>query len=220
MFDRIVDRYDLLNDALSLGFDRWWRRRTAAAVVASVRPGAVLLDLGCGTGRLGELLTGRCRVVGLDVSGAMLEAARRRLGDRGDLVLGSAFRLPFAGGTLDGAVSGFVLRNLDDLPAAFGELARILRPGSPVAIVDITEPRGRVAGRLFDAYFSRAAPALGSLAGRRREYGYLARSLAQLPPPDEVCGLLATAGFEAARARSLAPGMVTLWTARRRPGGT
>jgi demethylmenaquinone methyltransferase / 2-methoxy-6-polyprenyl-1,4-benzoquinol methylase len=159
------------------------------------------------------LLAGRCRVVGLDVSHGMLEAARRRLGDRVRLVRGSVFRLPFAGASLDGAVSGFVLRNLDDLPAAFAELARVLRPGSPVAVVDITEPRGQVAGRLFDAYFSRAAPALGSLVGRRREYGYLARSLAQLPPPDQVCELLRAAGFADVRARSLAPGMVTLWTA-------
>jgi len=145
----------------------------------------------------------------------MLEAARRRLGDRVRLVRGSVFRLPFAHATLGGAVSGFVLRNLEDLPAAFAELARVLRPGSPVGIVDITEPQGPVAGRLFDAYFSRAAPALGSLVGRRREYGYLARSLAQLPPPNDVCDLLRGAGFEAVRARSLAPGMVTLWTARR-----
>ena len=117
MFDQVVPRYDLLNDLLSLGFDRWWRRRTAAAV--AVPRGSIVLDLGCGT------------------------------------------------------------------------------------------------GRLFDAYFSRAAPALGSLVGRREAYGYLARSLAQLPPPGEVSAMLDAAGFEAVATRSLAPGMVTLWTARR-----
>jgi demethylmenaquinone methyltransferase/2-methoxy-6-polyprenyl-1,4-benzoquinol methylase len=213
MFDRIVGRYDLLNDALSFGFDRWWRRRTSATV--AVPRGSIVLDLGCGTGRLGELLADRCRVVGVDVSLAMLAAARRRLGPRVRLVQGSAFGLPFSDRTIDGAVSGFVLRNLDDLPAAFAELARVLRPGSPAAIVDITEPRGRVAGRLFDAYLSRAAPLLGSLVGRREAYGYLARSLAQLPPPGEVSAMLEAAGFETVATRSLAPGVVTLWTARR-----
>ncbi len=213
MFDQIVERYDLLNDLLSFGFDRWWRRRTAAAVV--VPPGSVVLDLGCGTGRLGELLAERCRVIGLDVSPGMLAAAARRLGGRVRLVRGSVFRLPVADTSVDGAVSGFVLRNLDGLPAAFAELARVLRPGAPIALVDITEPRGRLAGRLFDAYFSWAAPALGSLVGRRQAYGYLARSLAQLPPPGEVAEMLERAGFDAAATRSLAPGMVTLWTARR-----
>ena len=213
MFDQVVPRYDLLNDLLSLGFDRWWRRRTAAAV--AVPRGSIVLDLGCGTGRLGELLAARCRVVGMDVSPAMLAAARRRLGPRVRLVQGSAFGLPFPDRSVDGAVSGFVLRNLDDLPAAFAELARVLRPGGPVALVDITEPRGRVAGRLFDAYFSKAAPALGWLVGRREAYGYLARSLAQLPPPGEVSAMLDAAGFEAVATRPLAPGMVTLWTARR-----
>ncbi|MDP9343751.1 MAG: ubiquinone/menaquinone biosynthesis methyltransferase [Actinomycetota bacterium] len=213
MFDQIVSRYDLLNDLLSFGFDRWWRRRTVASV--TVPRGAIVLDLGCGTGRLGELLAGRCRVVGVDVSAGMLAEASRRLGPRVRLVRGSMFHLPFAGESLEGAVSGFVLRNLDDLPAAFAELARVLRPGAPVGIVDVTEPRGRLAGRLFDAYFSWAAPALGSLVGRRDAYRYLARSLAQLPPPGEVAEMLEQAGFDVVRARSLAPGMVTLWTARR-----
>ena len=213
MFDEIVPRYDLVNGLLSAGFDRWWRRQAASAI--DVPRGSVVLDLGCGTGRLGELLAARCRVVGVDVSAHMLAAARRRLRGSVRLVQGSAFRLPFPDGALDGAVSGFVLRNLADIPGAFAELSRVLREGAPVGIVDITEPPGRLRRRLFDAYFSAAAPALGALIGRRDAYRYLVRSLANLPPPDEVAALLERHGFAGAAARSLAPGMVTLWTARR-----
>jgi demethylmenaquinone methyltransferase/2-methoxy-6-polyprenyl-1,4-benzoquinol methylase len=217
MFDDLVPRYDLLNDLLSLGFDRWWRRRAAAAMVAP--PGDRILDLGCGTGRLGRLLSTRYRVVGVDVSHAMLVAAARRTrhdpGPGARFVQASAFRLPFADGVFGGAVSAFVLRNLDDLPGAFAELARVLRPAAGVALVDITEPASPSLRRAFDAYFRVAAPALGSLVGKRDAYRYLVSSLAHLPPRDRVCDLLEQAGFTAARADVLRPGMVTLWAAAR-----
>jgi demethylmenaquinone methyltransferase/2-methoxy-6-polyprenyl-1,4-benzoquinol methylase len=210
MFDDVVRRYDLLNDVLSLGFDRWWRRKTVAALGA---PHGPVLDLGCGTGRLGERLAGRSAVVGVDLSHAMLLAARARLGGRMRLVAGSAYRLPFAERTFSGAVSGFVLRNLDDLPRAFAEVGRVLEPGAGIAMVDITEPASPVLRRAFDAYFRVAAPAVGAWVGKRDAYRYLVRSLVQLPPPDAICSMLDHAGFRSSRARTLAPGMVTLWTA-------
>jgi demethylmenaquinone methyltransferase/2-methoxy-6-polyprenyl-1,4-benzoquinol methylase len=212
MFDRIVRRYDVLNDVLSLGFDRRWRSAAAAELRSSNGP---VLDLGCGTGRLGERLLDRGAVVGLDVSRPMLLQARSRLDGRIGLVQGSAFRLPFRDRAFGAAVSGFVLRNLDDLPGAFAELARVMKPRAIAALVDITEPRSRSLRAAFDAYFRVAAPAVGSLAGQRDAYRYLVRSLAHLPPPHEVCALLEAAGFVGVRARTLAPGMVTLWTAIR-----
>jgi demethylmenaquinone methyltransferase/2-methoxy-6-polyprenyl-1,4-benzoquinol methylase len=145
----------------------------------------------------------------------MLREARRRYGERVALVQGSAFRLPFADSTFGGAVSAFVLRNLDDLPGAFGELARVVSPGGGLALVDITEPSRPVTRRLFDAYFETAAPALGALVGRREEYRYLVRSLAQLPPPQELCDMLRSAGFAGCSARPLTGGMVTLFTCTR-----
>jgi len=213
MFDDIVTRYDLLNDVLSVGFDRWWRRRAAASVTAP--PGSPILDIGCGTGRLGERLVRTHPVMGVDISHAMLVEARARRDARMQLVQGSAFRLPFGDETFAGAVSGFVLRNLDDLPAAFAELARVLRHGAVVALLDITEPASPTRRRAFDSYFRVAAPALGSLVGKRDAYRYLVGSLAHLPSRQEVCGQLERAGFRDARARGLAPGMVTLWTAKR-----
>jgi demethylmenaquinone methyltransferase/2-methoxy-6-polyprenyl-1,4-benzoquinol methylase len=213
MFDGLVERYDLLNDVLSFGLDRWWRRAAAAALQAA--PGDRVLDLGCGTGRLGSLLSPRHRVTGLDVSFAMLRQARRGSSGRPALVQGSAFHLPFADGSFGGAVSAFVLRNLDDLPAAFAELARVVAEGGGIALVDITEPTRPWMRRLFDAYFGVAAPALGTLVGKRDEYVYLVRSLAHLPPPDELREILDREGFVGCRARALTGGMVTLVSATR-----
>jgi demethylmenaquinone methyltransferase / 2-methoxy-6-polyprenyl-1,4-benzoquinol methylase len=213
MFDDIVVRYDLLSDLLSFGFDRWWRREAAGAVAAP--PGSLVLDLGCGTGRLGERLAGRHRMVGVDVSMEMLRACRARLGGRFPVVQGSAFALPFADGTFGGAVSAFVLRNLADFQAAFAECARVLVAGASVSIVDSTEPRNQLWRKAFDAYFSVAPPLLGRLSASPDVYVYLSRSLAQLPPPKEVSAQMTAAGFRTVRHRVLPPGMVTLWTARR-----
>jgi demethylmenaquinone methyltransferase/2-methoxy-6-polyprenyl-1,4-benzoquinol methylase len=222
MFDEIVPRYDLVNDVLSMGMDRWWRRAVMRSLRAEI--GAPVLDVGCGTGRLAELAARDHRVVGVDVSFEMLAAASARRPASGDpstpagrvhLVQGSVFRLPFADGAFGGAVSGFVLRNLDDLPGAFAELTRVLQAGAGISIVDITEPASPLRRRLFDAYFRVAAPLAGGLAGQRDAYRYLVRSLANLPPPQEVGRMLADAGAERVRWRALPPGMVTLWTARR-----
>jgi len=217
MFDDIVERYDLVNGLLSLGLDSVWRRAAARAIGAT--GGGPVLDLGCGTGKLGGLLGSRRHVIGLDLSHPMLVRARAGSGARLSLVQGSAYALPFGPGTFSGAVSGFVLRNLQDLPAAFDELARVLRPGAGVALVDITEPRNRTLRRLFDGYFGTVAPTLGAAVGKRDAYRYLVGSLEQLPPPHQVVSLLEDAGFEGCEARPLTGGMVTLFTANRGGAG-
>jgi demethylmenaquinone methyltransferase/2-methoxy-6-polyprenyl-1,4-benzoquinol methylase len=154
-------------------------------------------------------------VVGVDVSHPMLVAARRAQGSQLLLVQASAFRLPFADGAFEGAVSGFVLRNLDDLPAALDELARVLAPGAGVALLDATDPPPGPFRPLFHLYFGTVAPLLGTLAGKRREYEYLARSLGQIPPALELCRLLRQAGFTECASRPLTGGAVTLFIARR-----
>jgi demethylmenaquinone methyltransferase/2-methoxy-6-polyprenyl-1,4-benzoquinol methylase len=214
MFDDVVDRYGLVNSILSLGLDRLWRR--AALRAAATPPGTVALDLGCGTGELtASLARAGVRAVGVDASAGMIAAAHRGAAPRTAFVRGSAFRLPFAPASFDAAVSAFVLRNLADLPGAFAEIARVLRPGAPVALVDITEPPSDALRRLFDAYFGVAAPALGSLVGHRDAYRYLARSVEHLPPATDLCAELRRAGFDRVRAHPLTGGMVTLFSGRR-----
>jgi demethylmenaquinone methyltransferase/2-methoxy-6-polyprenyl-1,4-benzoquinol methylase len=217
MFDGLAGRYDALNLILSLGLDRAWRR--AAARTAATRPGDVVLDLGCGTGDLSVALVRQgVRVVGVDASAGMLSAAVARALRGVDLVRGSAFRLPFRDGVFGAVASAFVLRNLDDLPAAFAELARVTRPGGRVALLDITEPPWRALRLGFDAYFGVAAPVLGRLSGHPGEYRYLVRSVAHLPPVTDLCADLRRAGFEHVRARSLTGGVVTLFTGKRAEG--
>ena len=217
MFDDIVARYDLLNGVLSFGLDRRWRRATVEAL--RISPGDPVLDLGCGTGDLARLLAGAGgRVVGVDISHKMLLEAKAKLRGRARVVLGSVFALPFRDRAFAAAGSAFVLRNLFDLEAPFRELARVVEPGGRIALVDITEPRSRPIRQLFDAYFGTVAPALGALVGKRDAYRYLVRSVAQLPPPAQVCAMLARAGFEQPRAKPLTGGMVTLFTAMRAAG--
>ena len=217
LFDGIVGRYDLLNGVLSLGLDRVWRRAAARATVA--RPGDRALDLGCGTGDLAAALARRgARVTGVDVSAGMLAAAWSRCLPGVDLVRGSAFRLPFRDGAFGSVASAFVLRNLDDLPAAFRELARVTRAGGGLALVDITQPASPAIRWGFDAYFRVAAPALGVMTGRRDAYRYLVRSVAHLPAVTDLCADLRRAGFERARARPLTGGVVTLFTGKRAGG--
>jgi demethylmenaquinone methyltransferase/2-methoxy-6-polyprenyl-1,4-benzoquinol methylase len=217
MFDGLAGRYDLMNLVLSLGLDRAWRR--AAAKAAASRQGDLVLDLGCGTGDLSAaLVRAGARVVGLDASAGMLAAAAARDLRGVDLVRGSAFRIPFHEGAFGGVASAFVLRNLDDLPGAFRELARVTRPNGRLALVDITEPPWRAIRTGFDAYFRVAAPALGALSGHPGEYRYLVASVAHLPPATDLCAELRRAGFERVRARPLTGGVVTLFTGNRAGG--
>jgi demethylmenaquinone methyltransferase/2-methoxy-6-polyprenyl-1,4-benzoquinol methylase len=203
MFDRVAPRYDVLNRVLSFGTDIGWRR--AAAARARLGSGEVALDVGVGTGDLAFALLAlsdpTARVLGLDLSPAMLErsvrrAARRGLAGRYTALLGSAGAVPLPDASMDRVVSGFTLRNIADLPRGLREFRRVLRPGGRAVLLELSHPPGRRFARLYSVYFENVAPAMaGLLGGDRAAYHYLPRSLAPFPGAERLAELLREAGF-------------------------
>ena len=207
MFGRIVPRYDLVNRLMTMGLDRRWRRETAALARPS---GAIALDIATGTGDLAlELASqGARRVVGADFCAEMLAAAVAKAaragsaGSRGlghrceiDFLAGDTTRLPFDDDTFDCIVNGFMLRNVTDLPAAFGELRRVLRPGGRLACLDLTPPRGPMHG-LFGFYIARVVPLLGGVvSGHYSAYRWLGQSLRPHPDAETLAAIMRAAGL-------------------------
>jgi demethylmenaquinone methyltransferase / 2-methoxy-6-polyprenyl-1,4-benzoquinol methylase len=211
MFDAIAGRYEVVNRIVSLGMDRGWRHRCIDAL--GLPTGSVVLDVACGTGDLCRELAGRGQTpVGVDLSPGMLSHARTPA----PLVLADALNAPFRSTVFDGAVSGFALRNVVDLGALFAELARVVRPGGRISLLDLAEPEAGLL-RLGHRYWSNyAVPVVGSLLSDAEAYRYLPRSLAYLPPPPEMVKLLEHAGFAAVEHEPLSGGISQLYVATRR----
>ena len=210
MFDAIAPRYDLLNRLLTFRLDVGWRDRAVRAL--RLGPGAVVLDLAAGTGDLcRDLQAGGYRPVAVDLSLGMLRHARTSA----PLVQGDALRLPFADGTAEGAVSGFALRNFVDLGSFFDELARVVRPGGRIALLDVAEPPNPILRAGHRVYFGRVVPKVGGLLSDRAAYRYLPESVAYLPAIDEMLTRLGKAGFGAITHRLLTGGIAQLVSATR-----
>jgi len=211
MFDRIAPVYDVMNRAMTLGLDRRWRRLAALAVV---RPGDDVLDSCCGTGDL-AIADARAggRVTGVDFSEAMLERARRKAPELA-WVRADALDLPFADGTFDVATVAFGVRNVADLDAGLSELARVLRPGGRLAVLEITRPRG-VLRAFFRLWFDVLVPLAGKVLPGGAAYTYLPASVRRFPGPDDLARAIERAGFTAVGYRLLAGGIVALHVAER-----
>jgi demethylmenaquinone methyltransferase/2-methoxy-6-polyprenyl-1,4-benzoquinol methylase len=212
MFDRIAPAYDRMNRIISLGQDRRWRHRAVAAL--GLDPGGRVLDVGCGTGDLCRELARVGHVaVGVDRSAAMLHGA----GDDLRLLRGDAAQLPLRDGSLDGVISGFVLRNVVDLGAFFRACARALRPGGRFVALETAIPDRRVLRAGHSLWANQAVPLLGSLLAHDADaYRYLPRSAAYLPPPDALRERFVEAGFADVERRTMTGGAVQLLVGTRR----
>jgi demethylmenaquinone methyltransferase/2-methoxy-6-polyprenyl-1,4-benzoquinol methylase len=209
MFDRIAPVYDLMNRVMTAGLDQRWRRLAVGEVVW---PGDRVLDACCGTGDLAVAAERRGgRVVGLDFSPRMLERARRKSGTI-EWVQGDALALPFSDADFDSATVGFGVRNLEDLEGGLRELARVLRPGGKVAVLEITRPRG-ILRPFFRLWFDVLVPLAGRVLPGGEAYTYLPASVRRFPGPEDLSALMERAGFESVQYQLLGGGTVALHVA-------
>lgn len=214
MFDAIAPRYDLVNRIMTLRMDVGWRRKAVRSL--GLPPGATVVDLACGTGDLCRELTRQgLRPIGADLSFGMLAAARTDA----PLVQGDGLRLPLPDGCVDGVTCGFALRNLEALPPFFAELARVVRPGGRIALLDATQPPNPVLRWGHGIYFGKVVPWIGARLGSdAAAYRYLPRSLAYMPTPEVLVQQVADAGFVQVDRRLLSLGIAHLITASRAGG--
>jgi demethylmenaquinone methyltransferase/2-methoxy-6-polyprenyl-1,4-benzoquinol methylase len=212
MFDTVAPRYDLVNRVMTFGLDRRWRRATVSGL--GLDPGQRVLDVACGTGDLcDELRTARYTPVGIDLSIGMLHHGH----GGAPLLQGDALRLPFPSAAFDGAVSGFALRNFAELPAFFDELARVVRPGGRIGLLDVATPTNPVMRAGHRLWFERAVPRIGGALSDPAAYRYLPRSVAYLPPVPAMLDALHAAGFAAVERKALSGGITQLFRATREP---
>jgi len=206
MFDRIAPVYDLMNRVMTAGLDQRWRRLAVGEVVW---PGDRVLDACCGTGDLAVAAERRGgRVVGLDFSPRMLERARPKSGTI-EWVQGDALSLPFSDAEFDSATVGFGVRNLEDLEGGLRELARVVRPGGKLAVLEITRPHG-ILRPFFRLWFDVLVPFAGRVLPGGEAYTYLPASVRRFPGPEDLSALMERAGFETVRFRLLGGGTVAL----------
>jgi demethylmenaquinone methyltransferase/2-methoxy-6-polyprenyl-1,4-benzoquinol methylase len=179
-------------------------------------PGSLVLDVACGTGDLcREIEAAGMRAIGVDFAAGMLRAARPRV-PRIPLVQADALALPVPDHAVDGLTCGFALRNVADIGRLFDEMARVIRPGGRLAMLEVAEPANRVLRAGHSVYFRRVVPAVGALLSDASAYRYLPRSVAYLPDPAGLLALLARAGFTEPRRRALSGGIAQLVVGTRR----
>jgi demethylmenaquinone methyltransferase/2-methoxy-6-polyprenyl-1,4-benzoquinol methylase len=219
MFDRIAGVYDVMNSAMSAGLHHQWRQR--AVDRAEVRPGSDALDVACGTGDLALELRRRIgadgRVVGCDFSERMLELARAKSGEHGLAVefgWADALDLPYGDASFDTVTIGFGARNLADLDRGIAEMARVLRPGGRLVILEITRPTREPLASFYGLWFDRLVPMLGNLAGDSDAYSYLPESVRTFPEPRELAAQMDGAGLIGIRWLLLAGGIIAIHSGR------
>ena len=215
MFDAIAPRYDLVNRIMTLRLDVAWRRRTVREL--ALPAGSLVADLACGTGDLCRELDRQGHFgVGFDFSMGMLRAATSDTAGGSPLVNADVLELPLPDGALDGATCGFALRNLTAVPPLLAELARVLRPGGRIGLLEVDRPSNPILRWGHGLYFGRVVPLIGAALSDRDAYRYLPESVAYLPSASELQAMVRSAGFADVRRHRLTGGIAQLIDATRR----
>lgn len=210
MFDAIAPRYDLVNRVMTFGMDVRWRTRTVRSL--GLPRGSLVLDLACGTGDLCRVLKDNgYRSAGFDLSLGMLASARTDA----PLVEADALRLPVPDASVDGVTCGFALRNFAEMAPFLAEVGRAVHAGGRIALLEVSEPRNALLHWGHGIYFGSVVPRIGALLSDGAAYRYLPRSVAYLPPADELIEMLRGAGFSNARRELLSAGIAQLLTGTR-----
>lgn len=201
MFDRIAERYDLMNRLISFGLDKSWRKKLLAAL--NLNPGEALLDVATGTA---DVAIDACKAiegltsVGLDPSVGMLGVGQRKVQEGGfesriELVEGDALDMPFEDNRFHASCVSFGIRNFPDRLQGLREMTRTVRPGSRVVVLELSEPRKGFLAPFARMHIHHIVPALGSALSGDREYAYLAKSIRAFPTPEEFAALMTEAGL-------------------------
>jgi demethylmenaquinone methyltransferase/2-methoxy-6-polyprenyl-1,4-benzoquinol methylase len=223
VFDSVASRYDLMNDLMSLGMHRLWKR--LAVFIAGARPGDRVLDLAGGSGDLTRLLSrdvgAQGEVVILDINRSMLDVGRDRLLDAGALdnvrfVQADAESLPFPDRSFNLVTMAFGLRNVTRKERALAEMHRVLKPGGTAHVLEFSQVASPVLSKIYDAYSFKLLPRLGQLIARdEASYRYLAESIRMHPPQEELAAMMRAAGLERCRYLNLLGGVVALHSGMR-----
>ncbi|MBI1195367.1 MAG: bifunctional demethylmenaquinone methyltransferase/2-methoxy-6-polyprenyl-1,4-benzoquinol methylase UbiE [Gammaproteobacteria bacterium] len=218
VFTSVARRYDIMNDVMSMGIHRLWK--TLTVHMTHVRSGQTCLDLAAGTGdiaaKLAKAVGSKGRVVACDINRAMLSTGRDRLLDRGlvgniDYIQADAEALPFADNSFDCATMAFGLRNVTHKERALASLARVLKPGARLYVLEFSKPVSPLLSSIYDQYSFKLLPAMGKLiAGDADSYRYLAESIRMHPDQETLKKMMLNAGFDRCEYLNLSGGIVAL----------
>jgi len=218
VFHSVASKYDLMNDLMSMGIHRAWKR--FAIEQMQLRPGLQVLDVAGGTGdltmRIAQRIGQTGKVVLSDINSSMLEAGRDRLADEGivgnvEIVQANAECLPFPDNSFDRIIIGFGLRNVTHKDEALASMYRVLKPGGQLLILEFSKPTLPGLGKIYDSYSFNILPVLGKVVAKdEASYRYLAESIRKHPDQETLKTMMADAGFERSHYFNLSGGIVAL----------
>jgi len=218
VFESVAGKYDVMNDLMSMGIHRLWKRHFIG--ISGIQPGQQVLDLAGGTGDIAALMSKQVgpngRVVLSDINDAMLAVGRQRMEDRGvvgniEYALANAEKLPFADNEFDAVTIAFGLRNVTDQNAALREMLRVLKPGGRAMILEFSKVEFDPLQKIYDTYSFSILPKLGkAIADDEDSYRYLAESIRKHPDQDTLAGMMEDAGFENVTYRNMTGGIVAI----------